>query len=62
MTNPIVNSILASVRHILGTYIATIPLSPKQKKEISQGLRQLSIDIIEAGEKGFAEGLSKEEE
>ena len=58
---PIVNAILAGIRHNVRTYIFSIDLTDEQKKELSDGLHQLAVDIIEASAKGFAEGLKEEE-
>ena len=55
----IVNAVISSVKHLLGTYIVTINLTPEQKEQLAQGLRRLADEIHELTVDIVSESVAK---
>ena len=55
----IVNAVISSVKHLLGTYIVTINLTPEQKEQLAQGLRKIADEIHELTVDIVSESVAK---
>ena len=59
-TKPMGNMALSTIVRVLSTYV--VDMDSKQLKIVGEGLKELGLEIVEAGAKGAVEGLKENEE